>query len=210
MCLTPTLVCRSPSNKPSSSDKPSSSNKPSLTIDTNPNETGNRGLDKEGEWRKSAGICDHSSVSYLIGSTADGSTDIPCDFSSDFEEAGKSTRDKEIYPDKHPAFKQDGDFAYLCNNCLGVICKDCRVEYSSDEEDTPTPTQMTFPELPQNDPSSSTSNDPSSSTSNNPSSSTDNSSSSNTDNEEISKNDSLLDDYADTSTEMPDYIGGDD
>jgi len=37
MCLIPSLVCRSPSNKPS------------LSIDTNPNKTGNEGLDTEGE-----------------------------------------------------------------------------------------------------------------------------------------------------------------
>jgi hypothetical protein len=127
-------------------------------------------------------------VSHLTGNAVDGSADIPCDFSSDFEpEAGKSTRDKEITPIKHPAFKDKDDVAYLCDNCLGVICRDCRVEYSSEEEETPTPTKVTFPEFRQN------------------------SSSSGTDSKDSNKKDSsLLDDYADTSTEMPDYMGGDD
>jgi hypothetical protein len=184
------MVYRSPSNKPSLSidtdPNKTPSNKPSLSIDTNPNQTGNEGLDTEVKWRKEAGYCEHKSVSRLTGNAADGSADIPCDFSSDLEpETGKSTRDKEIHPVKHPAFKGEDDVAYLCNNCLGVICKDCRVEYSSDEEETPTPTKVTFPEFKQNN------------------------SSKDIDNKETNKKASLLDDYADTSTEMPDYIGGD-
>jgi hypothetical protein len=172
----------------------SSSNKPSLTINTNTNETGNEGLDTEGKWRKKAGNCEHKSVSHLTAEIADGSADIPCDFASDLEsELGKSTRDKEIHPSKHPAFKHEDDVAFLCNNCLSVICKDCRVEYSSEEEETPTPSKVTFPEF-KGSPSK-----------------TDNIDSSNTtdDNKEISNKGSLLDDYADTSTEMPDYMGGD-
>jgi hypothetical protein len=190
MCLVPSMVYSSPSNKPSLSidtnPNQTSSNKPSLSINTNPNQTGNEGLDTEGKWRKKAGNCEHKSVSYLTGNTVDGSADIPCDFSSDLEsEAGKSTRDKEIYPAKHPAFKDQDDVAYLCDNCLGVICKDCRIDYSSEEEETPTPSKITFPEFKQS------------------------SSSSSTDNKETSKKGSLLDDYADTSTEMPDYLIGD-
>jgi len=145
-------------------------------------------------------------VSKLVGNSIDGSTGIPCDFSSDFEpEVGKSTRDKEIHPNKHPAFKDEDDVAYLCNNCLGVICQECRVDYSSNEEDTPTPTKVTFPEFKQN--SSSTNADKETSSSINTDKETN--SSTNT-NKEINKTDSLLDDYADTSTEMPDYMGGDD
>jgi hypothetical protein len=142
-------------------------------------------------------LCEHNSVSNFVGYSADGSVDTTCDFSSEFEaEAGKSTRDKEINPDKHPAFKHDGDVAYVCDGCLGVICRDCRVEYSSDEEQTPTPTKFTFPDFRENNSSSETNNSSSSKTDNSSSSKTDNS--------------SLLDDFADTSSEMPDYTGGDD
>jgi hypothetical protein len=133
----------------------------------------------------------------LAANAQDGSADIPCDFSSDFEAEGKSTRDKEISPEKHSAFKDVNDVAYLCNDCLGVICQECRVEYSSEEEETPTPTKVTFPEFKQDNSSSKIDNK-------------EINSSNNADNKEINKKDSLLDDYADTSTEMPDYMGGDD
>lgn len=202
MCLIPSLVCRSP-------------DKPSLSIDTDPNKTGNEGLDTEGEWRKKAGNCEHKIVSKLVGNTIDGSAGIPCDFSSDFEtEAGKSTRDKEIHPNKHPAFKDEDDVAYVCNNCLGVICQDCRVDYSSNEEDTPTPTKVTFPEFREDSSSTNASIETGSSINTdketNSSTNTIETSSSTNTNIETSKTDSLLDDYADTSTEMPDYMGGDD
>jgi hypothetical protein len=185
ICLIPSLVCKSPIKPSLSVD--TSLKKPSLSINTNPNKTGNEGLDAEAAWRTKAANCEHKDTKDFVPDFGDGSLKTSCDFAPDLEtEAGKSTRDKEIYPVKHLAFKSINDVAYLCEDCHSVLCKNCRVEYSSDEQETPTPTKVTFPEFkPTN-------------------------SSAKAENKETNNKGSLLDEYADTSTEMPDYIGGDD
>jgi len=96
--------------------------------------------------------------------------------------------------------------------------KGCRVDYYSDEEGSPTTSQVTLPELKQN--STSDNDKKQNSTSDNDykqNSTSDNDGNKEANNTGNANNPgntnnkgSLLDDYADVSCEMPDYMGGDD
>jgi hypothetical protein len=65
-----------------------------------------------------------------------------CDMTFDLQEdVGKSNKDKEMHPNKHPAVEGQDYTAFLCDYCLAIICKNCRVEYPS----VSTPASFTFP-----------------------------------------------------------------
>jgi hypothetical protein len=117
-------------------DNSSTKKKPSLHIDTKP-KTGNEGLDAEKEWRENSSYCEHKEVFKYVADEKDNKDPMLCDFSNNFEEtAGQSIKEQGDAPKKHPAVSKEGDWAYLCNDCHAVICKNCRVEYPS-EENTP-------------------------------------------------------------------------
>lgn len=129
------------------------------------------------------------------------------------EEAGRSTYDKETEPRKHPAVEGEGDVAFVCNICHMVTCKNC-VEVTPTDS---TPVSPSFPftegtNLPTGSKdidslSASKDTDSLSASKNTDSPSASNSKEST--NPTLSKS-SLLDDFADPSTELPDYTGNDD
>ena len=181
-------------------------NKPKLSIDINPS-TGNEGLDAEKEWRKKSAYCEHDDYFIYEGDKNDNTDPMLCDFSGDHEDTkDQSIAEQYSKPIKHRAIEHEGDWAYVCNNCFAVKCKDCFVDYPS-EENTPVYSshaekyeeykdikqqnssveQTTFTE--QNIKQQSNSSDKSSN---------------NNDNK------SLIDDFANTNCEMPDYTSGDD
>lgn len=174
--------------------------KPNLTIDTKPR-TGNKGLDSEKEWREKSAFCEHNFDSYYQADENDIKDPILCDFS--FEETQKQTiQDKSTKPIKHPAVEGDKDIAYTCSSCFAVVCKQCVEDYPT-EANTPN-SQLGFTEE-KNSPNNNTKANEKNTTSNN----NDNSFFFNT--EKTSKpKPSNLDDFADTSCEPADYIGGDD
>lgn len=120
------------------------------------------------------------------------------------EEAGRSTYDKETEPRKHPAVEGEGDVAFVCNICHMVTCKNC-------VEVTPTDSTPVSPSFPftegTNLPTGSKDIDSLSASKDTDSPSASNSKEST--NPTLSKS-SLLDDFADPSTELPDYTGNDD
>jgi len=91
----------------------------------------------------------------------------------------------------------EGDVAFICSNCHMTVCKNCVEEYSSSEN---TPVSPAFPFTENAIFSSSEKNQQ------------------DTNQEDTNKQDtntskpqsSLLDDYANVNTELPDYFGGDD
>jgi len=227
---------------------------PNLKIETESKSTGNEGLDAEKKWRSTHSNCEHVWGLYVSDENDNSPTKrVDCDFSYDHsEDAGKSTREKETMPSKHPAVEGERDAAFLCNNCHAVACKNCIEDYPSDES---TPVSVIgFPiserdNSPTVDDKENASNskslpvvdDKSLSTVDNKSlpavddkslSVVDNKSlpaveekslpvvddkenagnsksSSTVDNTKVEKP-SILDDFADLSSELPDYTGGDD
>lgn len=94
------------------SKKPKS--KPNLTVKTGPETYVEKDKDKIGK-------CTHDNLSnFIIDKEKEVETTL-CDFEG---ESGK--------PD-HRAFDSVTDNAFVCNNCHGIMCKDC-VEVYSDEE----------------------------------------------------------------------------
>lgn len=90
--------------------------------------------------------------------------------------------EKETRPNKHPAVGG----AFICNYCEALCCKNCHVEYPSSPLN-----DKGFLEKQNSLPENKASNIPENTHNN-------------------SSKSSLLDDFADTSTEMPDYTGGED
>lgn len=129
------------------------------------------------------------------------------------EEAGRSTYDKETEPRKHPAVEGEGDVAFVCNICHMVTCKNC-VEVTPTDS---TPVSPSFPftegtNLPTGNKdidSLSASKDTDSLSASKDTDSPSASNSKESTNPTLSKS-SLLDDFADPSTELPDYTGNDD
>jgi hypothetical protein len=162
--------------------------KPNLTIETNPS-TGNEGLDAEKEWRNKSSFCEHDKLFKYLADENDNTNPMLCDYTGDSEDvAGQSSKDQSDIPKKHPAVKGEGDWAHICDNCHAVICKNCHVEYPP-EENTPVGSPGGYVERKELNISNDKQKDKT----------IDNSSKS-----------SILDDFADTSSELPDYIGGDD
>jgi hypothetical protein len=150
------------------------------------------------EWRKKSGNCEHTNTFLYVADENDIKDPMLCDVANDENEGSKPTKVKEMFPEKHPAVKKIGDVAKLCDYCHMVICKDCEQNYSSSEN---TPISANFPEstgnAASNDkplqdklPESAGKSDTATSTS--------------------TSKPSLLDDFADVSSELPDYTGGDD
>jgi hypothetical protein len=167
--------------------------KPDLHIDTNPSR-GNEGLDAEKEWRKKSSTCEHNDISIYEGDENDNTNPMLCDYEGDPENtAGQSSRDQANAPNKHPAVQGENDWAYLCNDCLAVICKDCHVYYPSEEN---TPVEQHDDSTTDNNSSGNNNEKENMETMENSSKSPDKS--------------SLIDDFADTSCELPDYTAGDD
>jgi|ERR1700761_5202121 len=190
--------------------------KPGLKLETKPASTGNEGLDREMEWRKKSGNCEHTKTFNYVADENDLKDPLLCDMANDENEALKPTKVKEMFPEKHPAVKNVGDVAKLCDYCHMVICKDCEQHYSSSEN---TPIAENFPESTDN---ASSNDNP---VQDNFQKSTDNASSNdnpvqdnlpestgnaNTATSTSTSKPSLLDDFADASCELPDYTGGDD
>lgn len=123
----------------------SSSRKPKLTIDTNQHTTGNSGIDAESKWRRTSANCTHSDLSIFTACEGDGSLETECDMTSELE-VNRSNIEKEMYPKKHLAFEKAGDEAFVCRGCNANICQKCWVDYGSEEEDSPLPSQVDFPE----------------------------------------------------------------
>lgn len=95
--------------------------KPELKLDTKPFDTENKGLKAELEWRKKAGVCEHTEVSKFVHAKND--PVVECDVIADSEEEkGKSIKEKVIQPSKHTATEKEGDKAFLCNDCQIIIC----------------------------------------------------------------------------------------
>lgn len=149
--------------------------------------TGNPGLDAEKKWRHKSGFCEHD-WSYYVSDEKDIKNPMLCDFEDEEQDIDSSVAEKATKPNKHPAVEGAKDVAFICNMCHAVCCKNCYQEYPSDEN-TPVSDRGFLEE--KNSPS------------NNKGTS-----------EEKPKNSpsksSLLDDFADTSSEMPDYTGGED
>jgi hypothetical protein len=140
-----------------------------------------------------------------IADKNDNTDPMLCDSAgSPSEEAGRSTYDKETEPRKHPAVEGEGDVAFVCNICHMVTCKNC-------VEVTPTDSTPVSPSFPftegTNLPTGSKDTDSLSASKDTDSPSASNSKEST--NPTLSKS-SLLDDFADPSTELPDYTGNDD
>ena len=163
------------------------SERPKLTVETKQKDTGNEGLDREKEWRDKAAMCEHKNKSVYLADEGDDSNPMLCDMTSGGPEQGKSNYEKTTNPDKHPAVAKAGDSAWVCDDCLAVICDDCTVYYSDSSAGTTTASQADFPLSERVTAESSGSN-----------STTQGSSG------------SLLDDFADPSSEPADYTGGDD
>ena len=139
-------------------------------------------------------MCEHPSTSLYIADQGDNKDPMLCDVTSDFDEVGRTNFEKETQPNKHPAVENEGDVAFKCNTCHMIVCKNCVEEYSS-SENTPVSPAFPFTEA---------SNLPFTEASNLPSAKDKEDA-----NSPKTKN-SLLDDYADTSAELPDYTSGDD
>lgn len=118
-----------------------------------------------------------------------------CDFEND-DDKGRSIAEKATRPNKHPAVEGANDVAFLCSECQSVCCKNCYEEYPS-EENTPV-SDRGFLE-----------DNNSLSDNKGPSENKGSNSPEDTHNKESCKS-SLLDDFADPSSEMPDYMGCDD
>jgi hypothetical protein len=156
------------------------------------------------------------------------------------EEAGRSTYDKETEPRKHPAVEGEGDVAFVCNICHMVTCKNCvevtptdstpvspsfpftegtnlptgskDIDSLSASKDTDSlsaskDTDSLSASKDTDSPSASKDTDSPSASKDTDSPSASNSKEST--NPTLSKS-SLLDDFADPSTELPDYTGNDD
>lgn len=186
--------------------------KPNLTIDTNPS-TGNEGLDAEKRWREKSAYCEHEDVSIYEADENDNVDPMLCDYTGDSEEtAGQSTAEQSSAPKKHPAVVGEGDWAYICNDCHAVICKDCNVDYPSEDN---TPQYSPIPEdftnkNPFDDKQNPSTKEESSieedvSKKQNPLVEKDSSNK-----PDDSSKSSLIDDFANTDCEMPDYTAGDD
>lgn len=166
--------------------------KPKLIIDTSGPKTENDGLNREISFRKRAANCEHPE----LGKFVQGKVPVDCDIAGDFteEEKGRSVKDRVTEPVKHRATENEGDEAFLCNECLLIICKCCKVDYQSSPE-TPLPSQVTFPTTSSDEKSIDVvqTDKPNKG-------------------EEVadSKKGSLIDDFANLDCEMPDYMGGDD
>jgi hypothetical protein len=176
--------------------------KPKLKIDTNPS-TGNEGLDAEKEWRKKSAYCEHKKHFVYEGDENDNTDPMLCDFSGDFEDTkDQSIAEQSSNPKKHPAIQHEGDWAYVCSDCFAVVCKDCMVDYPSEEN---TPVFSSNSEKHQNEKEDIKPQD----------SSTEQAAfeeqQSHQSNKDITNNNSksLIDEFANTSCEMPDYTGGD-
>jgi hypothetical protein len=180
--------------------------RPKLKIDTSVASTGNEGLDKEKQWRDKAALCEHNKTSLYISDEKDNKDPLLCDVTHDFEDNGKTCFDKETNPSKHPAVEGDGDVAFICDNCHTVVCKDCVEEYSSTET---TPVSPVFPFTEGSNFVSSIEETTSESSKEETTSESSKKETTSESSKEETKR-SLIDDYADTSTELPDYMGGDD
>lgn len=195
--------------------------KPNLTIDTNPS-TGNEGLDAEKKWREKSAYCEHEEISIYEADENDNTDPMLCDFIGDSEEIeGQSTIEQHSAPKKHPAVVGEGDWAYVCNNCQAVICKDCNVNYPSEENSvvySPIPEEFLEKEEYNNEENSSMEKNSSSENINseeeklreNNNNTAEEILSSSNRNINDTSNASLIDDFANTDCEMPDYTGGDD
>lgn len=161
--------------------------KANLKIDT-VFSTGHEGLDAEKEWRRKASFCEHV-WSLFVSDKKDNKDPMLCDFENEDEDREKSIAERATRPNKHPAVEGANDAAFVCNDCQAVCCKNCYQEYSS-EENTPVSPRGFLEDkdsLSENKSNSLPKHTP-----------------------KDSSKSSLIDDYADTSTEMPDYTGGDD
>lgn len=168
-------------------DDRANKDKPNLKIDTVLS-TGHEGLDAEKEWRRKSAFCEHS-WSMFVSDEKDNEDPMPCDFDNGEQDMKTPLSERATRPNKHPAVEGEKDAAFLCENCHAICCKNCYQEYPS-EENTPVSDRGFLEEK----------NTLTENKDKNVSEKTQN----------ISSKSSLLDDYADTSTEMPDYTGGDD
>lgn len=154
--------------------------KPNLTIETKPSSSGNKALDEERERWEKSRFCEHRFNGKYVGTEKDNTSPVLCDFTHDVNEDINK---------KHPAVKGKGDVCYVCDFCPCICCKDCKVDYSS-SENTPTEKSVFEKSLTEKTPSEKSSSD-------------------NTCSDIVSRQ-SNLDDFADLSTELPDYTGCDD
>lgn len=155
-----------------------------------------------------------------IGDSNDNKNPIECDYSAD-SEANRNNIDRSTKPDKHPAVESAGDVAFICNNCHTIICKNCVEEYS----DTETPTSERLLDSPSNNvtnfskelsnykkSSDTTLQNPSTPSISNKDITNENSvevGSKNISEQSTQSSRSLIDDYADLSSELPNYTGED-
>jgi len=71
------------------------------------------------------GKCTHDELSCYVADSENEVQDTNCDFSTE--------RDANQQPELHKAFDYQGDKALLCDKCDAIICKDCYVEYTNEE-----------------------------------------------------------------------------
>lgn len=172
--------------------------KPKLSIDTNPS-TGNEGLDAEKEWRKKSAYCEHEDFFIYEGDKNDNTDPMLCDFSGDHEDTkDQSIEEQSSKPRKHRAIEHEEDWAYVCSNCFAVVCKGCIVDYPSEEN---TPVFSSHEEKYEENQDVKQQNSFIGQI---------NFAEQNIEQQSNSDNKSLIDDFASTDCEMPDYTSGDD
>ena len=144
-------------------------------------------------------MCEHPNLTTYVAGSPDEKDPMLCDVAGDAsEEPVKSIQKEETQPDKHPAVTKKGDTASVCQDCHMVICDNCIEDHSDQEYNTPTPSQVDFPTQ-----SSSQITKDSSSETEVRDAHVQKEQAGEKESDQIRSN---IEDFADPSTEMPDYI----